>query len=118
MVIAAVRRKGIRICSSHIGYTTRKIIFTSVIVDNKLMTNDPSDMICEKTRYSLVRNDAMYALMTVMTSVEEGKRKSHGIAASRSAPQILEYHSGTRGGSLFRENTMLIKPTSEQTTAQ
>ena len=101
-----------RICSSHIRYITKEIIFKSVIVESALMTSDPSEMICENTRYSVMRNEAIYIFIAVIMRVDVGRRKSQGAAASRSGPQILEYHKGTYGGSNFHVKTILINPTS------
>lgn len=91
---------------------TKEIIFKSVIVESALMTSDPSDMICENTRYSVMRIEAIYIFIVVIMSVDVGRRNSQGVAASRSGPQIFEYHKGTYGGSNFHVNTILINPRS------
>lgn len=72
------------------------------------MTNDPKDIICENTRYSFVRNDAIYALTSVIVSVELGRMNSHAACASRSVPHVLEYHSGTTGGNFGHAKSMLM----------
>lgn len=84
------------------------------MIDNILITNDPRDTICENTKYSLVRNDAMYALPRVIMSVDPGKRNNHAVCASRSGPQVLEYHKGTSGGNFCQANTILMIAISEQ----
>jgi len=83
------------------------------MIDNTLITKDPRDIICENTKYSFVRNDAMYALPRVITSVDPGKRNNHAVCASRSGPHVLEYHKGTCGGSFGHANTIPMIAISE-----